>query len=412
VSVAAVITGQVRNPALLHKLVEDLCSLRSEGHFDHIVLSTWADELGEPAWLHDALRARGVETLLSAPIRLDTYRNYRRQHHLLERGLAQLSPDDVAVKLRPDWVVTRETLRALSAPPEPCDAAAGFPRVFDAKVTIPWWSTRVPFHLADESFSGYVSDLRRVNRPEWAMAIADPHAGRFLPHLMEHVPAVAFAARHVLPYIADSSDDPADVVRRLSGRSENVLRRKVLQRLGPHRFELTTLALSVPSYQQALAAYFALLDRFFRVHNPSPRLDQFIARHGPWPYTTPDVSRDGDPFQSPDPVCYVGQAEGAVASRVPARFEAFHDAFRRYERRPQDLLAPPSDAAWQRDARELERLVTARRVRRARELAVSAAARAVPVRGAHDRTNGSAPHPPPVGATPVRASVGVWRRDG
>jgi hypothetical protein len=359
VATTAVITGLIRSPETFEMLVDRLCLLRAEGLVDRIVLSTWTTELPGLRDLGD----RSVEVLVSDPIATDTYRNYRRQHHLLALGLDVVEPTDHVLKLRPDWVVSSDTLRAFTEPQSPPSPPAGLPSVLARRVRLPWWSTRVPFHLADESLGGLATDLRHLNPEPGVAALADPHAARFLPAMTAHFPVLRFALDVMLPFIADSTPDDAVVCERFGRSHECAQRRKKLQMIGPFRHQLTSLALEVPSYQRAVAAYHVLLDSYFDIVNPTPHDEQFIVRHGPWPSTTPDVSRSGDPFQSPDPLCFVSAASASLASRVPKCFEAYHDAIDRYSARPLLLIAEPDASVVAEDVELLHHKVDAFRRR-------------------------------------------------
>lgn len=154
-----------------------------------------------------------------------------------------------------------------------------------------------------------------------------------------------------------SQPDSAQVIAALGGPHQSDRERSVNQQVGPHRFDVTAMALDLPSYQRALACYLASVDHFFEIFNPTPALDLFIERHGPWAYTTPDVNTSGDPFQSPDPICYLPERLAKVAQRIPGDFKAFHQAWGEYQAEPTMLFAAVDGEQTRRDAAELLRRV-------------------------------------------------------
>lgn len=382
-STRVVFTGQLRTPGLLVRTVEDACALAQEGVCDEVVLSTWTTELDRLPWLADLLLRRGVRLIPSEPIAVDTFRNYRRQQHLLDSALHDLSDTDVVVKLRPDWIVARENLAVLCRPPAPPGMPGEAPVVL-GRVRLPWWTTRVPFHLADESMSGYAGDIRKFNPADARLALADPHAGRYVPYLLKSMPALRFADDFLLSCLAEAQLDTPEVIEALGGFPPRpaAAADEVSQQLGLYSFDLTTMALDLPSYQRVLACYLASVGYLFEIYNPTPDKDQFIERKGPWAYTTVDVHTVSDPLSSADPFCFLPERFFLVARRRPAMFAPFCQAVREYQEEPALMFGPADDEELGRDGAELRRRVDAFRMRRLQLTPARMASVPVPLRRA------------------------------
>jgi hypothetical protein len=145
---------------------------------------------------------------------------------------------------------------------------------------IPWWNPQVPFRMADEAFAGRAADLAAINRIDWFMSAADPHVGRYIDLGIRSSWAIRAYSRQVLSVIVP---EYSVRFRRYFESAAGIQLSRLGFRLGANPLQLMRCLASTPLGEAALADYHFIAHDSFRVVNPTPDADQFIARlGGPW----------------------------------------------------------------------------------------------------------------------------------
>lgn len=201
----AIVTGFTVHAPLMHASLSPLIALRRAGTLKRIVYVTWDnreyDEYVAPA---EALREVEVVRVPRPDVAASDYKaGFLFQNRNLSHALSLISdPDELVVKLRPDFIFDRTFLAEKIATFPKWGPSPDFshyipvdmpPTPFSARIWVPWATANMLFYMEDAAFIGSRRDLEALATPQSELLISE--------YASEETPLMAHTLRFIIPFL-------------------------------------------------------------------------------------------------------------------------------------------------------------------------------------------------------------------
>jgi len=262
-----VVCGKLRTVPNFLSMLQMYRSLRDRGCVRHIVFSTWIGELESKPEIREVLTQAGVIVIENEEPLFASHGNYFPQVRALQSAL-DILPDDVWVfKTRTDLAFRDE------------EAVKGLLNVdlslrkraphssFEHRIWVAWAALWEPFFINETVYFGQIRDLRRLCNFDYSWDICDQTGYRG-----KQISAVRPETRLFLPAFVREFPVFEEYKRLLLISSYYQWNNK------PPFAKVLTHLLSEDIYWDYLAAYFRVLDLYFKIGLDGYKGDYHLAR--------------------------------------------------------------------------------------------------------------------------------------
>ncbi|MFC1892236.1 hypothetical protein ACFLZT_07580, partial [Thermodesulfobacteriota bacterium] len=193
---AIIITGQIRSPELFLDCLSTLKTLKDEDLLYRIIYVLWTGELDAYPEIRKQLELIDVEIIETESALVSGISNIWHQMKALDVAIHEIPKGYYVLKTRPDVNISLNLMRRLfngyfdlSLPNN-----RDMPKIFKARIWVPWFEISKPFYIADECFFGLREDVVKLYNYDarfdviYSIDSALSHIRRFIHPFLDSFP--------------------------------------------------------------------------------------------------------------------------------------------------------------------------------------------------------------------------------